>query len=270
MKSKEKVNAVIEFKSNGNIAVDFDDEYGSDFLYTGPNPSPDSRPNVNAKDEWGSIWENIGVSQLGEVKEFPLIDWVNKSDLHIPDIKDHNRWIGVESIDDKVRDLFLVGFGISIYERIHFIRGLENTWIDIHENRDELNWLLDILTDMNLYCIEKYRKAGLDGFITCDDWGLQDRLMINPTHFREIWKSHYAKIYETAHKAGLKTFLHSCGYITEILDDLIEIGLDVIQMDQQENMGLDKLSKRFAGRITFFNPVDIQAVLPYATEYLQD
>ena len=54
------------------------------------------------------------------------------------------------------------------------------------------------------------------------------------------------------------TFLHSCGYIVDILDDLIEIGLDVIQMDQQENMGLDLLGKRFGGRITFWCPVDIQ------------
>ena len=34
------------------------------------------------------------------------------------------------------------------------------------------------------------------------------------------------------------TLLHSCGYIMDILEDLIEIGLDVIQIDQQENMGL--------------------------------
>jgi hypothetical protein len=54
------------------------------------------------------------------------------------------------------------------------------------------------------------------------------------------------------------TFLHSCGYIVDILDDLIEIGLDVIQMDQQENMGLDLLGERFGGRITFYSPVDIQ------------
>lgn len=44
----------------------------------------------------------------------------------------------------------------------------------------------------------------------------------------------------------------------DILDDLIDAGLDVIQMDQQENMGLELLGERFAGRITFWCPVDIQ------------
>jgi hypothetical protein len=51
----------------------------------------------------------------------------------------------------------------------------------------------------------------------------------------------------------------------EILDDLIEIGLDVIQMDQQENMGLELLGERYGGRITFWCPVDIQATMVRGT-----
>jgi len=51
----------------------------------------------------------------------------------------------------------------------------------------------------------------------------------------------------------------------DILDDLIEIGLDVIQMDQQENMGLELLGERFGGRITFYCPVDIQNTMVYGS-----
>jgi len=89
--------------------------------------------------------------------------------------------------------------------------------------------------------------------------------MINPDDWRRIWKPRYKRIYEAAHKFGLLTFLHSCGYIADILDDLIEIGLDVIQMDQQENMGLDLLGQRFGGRITFWNPVDIQHTMAHGS-----
>jgi hypothetical protein len=51
----------------------------------------------------------------------------------------------------------------------------------------------------------------------------------------------------------------------EILDDLIEIGLDVIQMDQQENMGLELMGRQFGGRITFWCPVDIQMTMAHGT-----
>ena len=104
-------------------------------------------------------------------------------------------------------------------------------------------------------------RLGAHGFIFCDDWGLQNRLMISPKAWRAIWKPRYARIYQAAHEAGLLNFLHSCGYIVDILDDLIEIGLDVIHMDQQENMGLAVLGERFGGRLTFFAPVDIQQTL---------
>lgn len=148
---------------------------------------------------------------------------------------------------------------------MHFIRGLENTWADIYENPYELGMLIDLLVDMNLYAIERYASAEVDGFMFCDDWGLQSALMISPKSWKEIWKPRYAKIYQAAHNAGMLTFLHSCGYIVEILDDFIEIGLDVVQMDQQENMGLELLGKRFGGRISFWCPVDIQSTMVHGT-----
>jgi len=89
--------------------------------------------------------------------------------------------------------------------------------------------------------------------------------MISPEKWRELWKPCYVRIYEATHRAGFFTFLHSCGYIVEILGDLIEIGLDVIHMDQQENIGLELLGRRFDGRLTFFAPVDIQNTMVHGT-----
>ena len=46
----------------------------------------------NSVDEWGAIWDNIGVCNLGEVKDFPLKDWKDFDKLTIPDIRDPKRW----------------------------------------------------------------------------------------------------------------------------------------------------------------------------------
>ena len=56
----------------------------------------------------------------------------------------------------------------------------------------------------------------------------------------------------------MMTILHSCGDISSILDDLIDAGSRLIQMDQQQNMDLEYLGKKYKDRITFFCPVDIQ------------
>jgi len=257
MKSKEVVVRAIRFQGTDRLPYDFPDPYGTDFASVGMSPSPDNRPSSGV-DEWGAVWENIGVCSLGEVKRFPLLDWADFDRLPIPDIREPRRWESLKGARERAGDKFLLANGISIYERVHFIRGLQNAWMDIYDAPDRLGQLIDILVEMNLYAIERFAEAGADGYIFCDDWGLQTGLMIAPEAWRAIWKPRYARIYRAAHEAGLLTFLHSCGNIVDILDDLIEIGLDVVHMDQQENMGLALLGERFGGRITFFSPVDIQ------------
>jgi hypothetical protein len=261
MLSREIVRRTIRFENPTRLPFDFPEPYGSDFYWTGLSPSPDDRPRQGGYDEWGALWHTFGFSHLGEVKEYPLKDWADFPRLSVPDIHAPQRWACLEDLRQKAGDKFILANGISIYERVHFIRGLQDTWADIYDHPDELGALIDILVEMNLAAIAKYAAAGADGFIFCDDWGLQNRLMISPKAWRAIWKPRYARIYQAAHAAGLLTFLHSCGYIVEILDDLIEIGLDVIHMDQQENMGLELLGSRFGGRLTFFSPVDIQMTL---------
>jgi len=257
MTSRERVKRTITFQRPDRLPYDLPEPYGTDFYYTGLEPSPDARP-ANGPDEWGAVWKNIGSSYHGEVKEFPLKDWSNLKTLTIPDVAAPHRWKKVEIARSEAGEKCVLGFGLSIYERVHFLRGLENTWTDIYENPKQLAQLIDILVQMNLEVIRRYSNYGIDGYFFGDDWGLQDRLMISPEKWRELWKPAYAKIFNAAHDAGMFVVLHSCGYIVDILDDLIEVGLDVIHMDQQENMGLELLGQRFRGRITFFSPVDIQ------------
>jgi hypothetical protein len=264
MTPREVVQKTVLFEGADRIPYALTEVYGSDFTGVGMTPSPDARPRSGV-DEWGTRWANIGVSNLGEVEQPILVDWSDWDNLAIPNIKDPARWTSMQGARERAGDRFLLASGISIYERAHFVRGLENLWVDIHESPDELCRLLDVLVDMNLYAIERYATAGADGYIFCDDWGLQTQLMISPVSWRSFWKPCYARIYKAAHDAGLLTFLHSCGNIVEILDDFIEIGLDVIQMDQQENMGLDELGSRFGGRITFWCPVDIQGTMVRGT-----
>ncbi|MBD3386889.1 hypothetical protein GF407_18440 [candidate division KSB1 bacterium] len=264
MTSKEIVSRTIRFLGAERMPYDFPEKWGTDFYNICMDPSPDDRPRKGV-DEWGALWHNIGEMNLGEVKEYPLKGWKDLNSLQIPKVDDPKRWSKVAKEVKKAGDKFVLANGISIYERVHFIRGLENTWIDIYENTDKLGDLIDVLVEMNLTAIQKFSVLGAHGYIFPDDWGLQNRLMISPAEWRKIWKPRYQRIFAAAHKAGLLTFLHSCGNIVDILDDLIEIGLDVIQMDQQENMGLELLGKRFGGRITFYSPVDIQNTMVNGT-----
>ena len=257
MTSRERVRRTIHFEGADRLPYDLPDKYGSDFALGVMAPYVDMLL-PEGTDEWGCVWESTGKTNLGQVKEFPLKDWKDFDKLNIPDIRDPERWESVDGIRECVGDKFLLTMGISLFERVRCIRGFENAVTDIYESPGELGNLIDVLVDMNLVAIERYAEAGADGYMFLDDWGVQNSLMISPDAWRRIWKSRYERVYNAAHDAGLLTFLHSCGYIVDILDDLIEVGVDVLHMDQQENMGLEFIGERFGGRVTFFSPVDIQ------------
>lgn len=269
MTSKEIVRRTIRFERPERVARTTPPEYGSDVQGFNLSPSVDMRPGRGDRqvDEWGAVWENIGVCNLGEVKDFPLKSWDDWDKLVIPDVDAPHRWRELEAKAPEIRaaSLYNIGYGVSLYERIHFIRGLENTWTDLYLNPEKLQMLIDLLVEMNLRMIPRYAALGIDGYMFCDDWGLQDKLMIDPGHWRKFWKPAYRRVYQAARQAGMQTLLHSCGCIVDILDDLIDCGLDVIQMDQQQNMGLDLLARRFRGRITFWCPVDIQNTMTRGT-----
>ena len=260
MTSRQRVIATIERTGPDRLSRLLPEPWENDFAATGPRPSPDGR-HGNGTDEWGCVWQNIGVGNLGEVKVHPLDSWDKFPELVVPDARDPRRWQQIEADRAQAGDRFLYGTGVALYERVHFLRGLENTWMDLYDEPGKLGALIDLLADMNIALIEQYAAHGVDAIFMCDDWGLQDRLMIRPESWYELWQPRYARVFHAAHAGGLKTILHSCGYILDILPGLADAGLDVIQMDQQMNMGLEALS-RFRGKLTFFCPVDIQAVMP--------
>ena len=121
------------------------------------------------------------------------------------------------------------------------------------------------LADYQIGIIEEdYRlgKGRLHCNDTTDDWGTQNNLMISPDIFREIFKPQYKRIFDKAHECGMDIRFHTDGKINDILEDLIELGADIINIHQPNLVGIDEISKIGQGRICFEASVDIQDTLP--------
>lgn len=272
MTSKERVRRAVKFQGPDKVPVDLPEPYGSDFLHVGPDPHPDWRPSVRTperwEDEWGCIWEKLpGDKTMGQVKFHPLSDYALLETYRFPDYREPRRYESARRAiaEDGDEKFVLASVPLSFIHRLEYLRGHENAWTDPYLHPDELSGLLDHLADVAVDAIRNFAEIGADGIFSCDDWGLQDRPMVSPEVFREFFKPRYARVYGVAHELGMLTFLHSCGYIIDLLEDFIDAGLDVIQMDQQENMGLERLSESFGGRLCFWCPVDIQHTMVHGT-----
>jgi hypothetical protein len=271
--SRECTLRAIEFRNPDRIpictTIDHDNEYDAEMdlrMKVLANPDihycfhtdPDFVPARPGLDEWGCLWKSFGAT-MGEVVGNPIGEWEALDGwLAVPrDFKKTSRYLAARNLRNQHPDKFLMGgLGFVMMDLINF-RGYENYMTDLLLERESLDRLIDYIYACMDDIIDGYAAAGMDAVIAWEDWGLQKALMISPGLWREIYLERMARMVDRIHGHGMKYVLHSCGYILDIIEDLIAIGVDVLQLDQQRLMGLDALS-RFRGRIAFFNPVDIQ------------
>lgn len=272
MTSHERVVRAVTFTGPDRVPYNLPAPWGSDFQGCGVDPDPNRQPAIMTETEWEDefhcIWRKLpGDKTMGQVVGHPLSDYALLNDFEWPDYTVAARYESARRIcaDNPEAKFLLASIPMSLIHRLEYLRGHVEAWTDPYEHPEELRRLLNLLGDIAIEAIDRLADAGAHGIMSCDDWGLQDRPMLAPATFAEFFKPVYHRVYHHAHRRGLLTFLHSCGHITDLLEHFIAAELDVIQQDQQENMGVEELGRRFGGRLCFWCPVDIQQTMVRGT-----
>jgi len=66
-------------------------------------------------------------------------------------------------------------------------------------------------------------------------------------------------------KPDLMIQYHSCGFVTPLISDLIEAGVDVLNPVQPESMDFEQVYAEFGDRISFNGTIGTQTTMPFAT-----
>ena len=111
---------------------------------------------------------------------------------------------------------------------MQFIRGSANLYLDLLDQPEELFRLIGRIQDFYMKEMELWADTEVDALFIMDDWGAQNALLIAPSLWREIFKPLYKEYADMAHEKGKYMFMHSDGFILDILPDLVEIGIDAI------------------------------------------
>jgi uroporphyrinogen decarboxylase len=216
-------------------------------------------------DEWGCTFVSICPGIIGEVKNPLVQNYATDLERITPPVE----WVGagfdeVNAFCESTDRFVLGGSGIQPFERMQYLRGTENLYIDLIERPAGFLALRDLVHQFNLRSLEPWLGSRVDGITWSDDWGSQQALLIDPDLWRELFKPLYREYVEAVHRAGKFAFMHSDGHIFAIYEDLIEIGVDAIN-SQLFCMDIDEIARRFKGRITFWGEICRQHLLPYAT-----
>ncbi len=213
------------------------------------------------RDEWGVTWASLTDYDKGEVVAAAVADWADLDRYAPPDMGRREHYADAARRFAQNPDHFrigsLPGFVFNIARKL---RKLDNYLCDVMLERANVERLHAIVREQLLAAIDRYAEAGADAVSFPEDWGTQDRLMISPALWREMFRPEFETLCGRAHGHGMYVWMHSCGKITAIIEDLIDCGVDVLQFDQPRLHGIDTLAS-YEGRVTFQCPVDIQTTL---------
>lgn len=158
------------------------------------------------------------------------------------------------------------------FQTAQLMRGMDQFLVDLAINPEYACSIMDHIMEFVLEDARCTLEAG-KGLYTFaeynDDVASQRGLLISPDMWRKYLKPRMLKFCDLVHSYGAKVKYHSCGSVYAIIPDLIEIGVDILNPIQPLALDMDpfKLKEKFGEKLCFHGAIDIQELLPQASEH---
>lgn len=219
----------------------------------------------HVKDVFGVVWDRSIDKDIGNVAGCVLPGPTLKH-YSLPDPLDRRFFSEIPTRIARYGDRFRVfQIGFSLYERAWTLRGMQNLLMDFYDHPDFVHTLLESIADYNITQIREALKYEIDAIYFGDDWGQQRGLQMGPKLWHQFIYPVLKRMYAVVHAAGKYVFIHSCGDVDEVFEDLIGIGLNCFNPFQPEVMEVEACMEHYRGRLTFHGGLSTQRTLPFGT-----
>ena len=164
--------------------------------------------------------------------------------------------------EDRQRFCYVQSYGI--FEACNAAFGIENHLCYMLLYPDEMKEFYARQLAWNLKYIHNVMDLGVDMVHISDDWGSQKSLLFSPKSWKEFIYPGHKKMAEEVKKRGKFLSLHSDGWIREVVDDVVEIGYDLMH-PWQENAGMsyDLYLNNYQNKIALMGGLCVQSVLGF-------
>ena len=208
--------------------------------------------------EWGFTWERLDET-MGQPKDYVLANWDNLPNLKIPDPADPQRFLDVIEFNRKYPDRFrMASLGLSGFTTMWCLRGFDKLMLDIAVNPERVDILADLVFGFENQLIAELSRFDFDAVAFYDDWGTQTGMLISPGKWREVFRQRYEHQFKLVHELGMYVYFHCCGQYLPIIQDLIEVGVDVLNISQPNLYDIPEIGRLFGGKVCFICPVSYQ------------
>jgi hypothetical protein len=158
-------------------------------------------------------------------------------------------------------------------KQVHGIRDVEEWYVSTVSRRDYVYKVFEGQCEIavkNLDVLSKAFGTMVQAvFVTGTDFGAQNGLFISRKAYRDLYMPFHKIINDYIHKhTSWKTFIHSCGCVSDLIPDFIEAGFDILNPVQTSTRGMEpeRLKKEYGGDLVFWGGgVDTQRTLPFGS-----
>ncbi len=165
----------------------------------------------------------------------------------------------------------ILNMPIGIIHQGQFLRGFGDWLKDLYKNRAFTEKMMDMIAEHWIAVAENALDICgdiVDIVFFGDDLAGQLAPLFDPAIYRELLKPRHARMIDAVkRKADVKVLYHSCGAVSQLVDDLIDIGVDALNPVQVAagDMEPASLKRRFGDRIAFWGGIDTQRILPFGS-----
>lgn len=159
------------------------------------------------------------------------------------------------------------GMQCTVWETAWYMRGMENLMMDMMSEDEMATVLLDKVTNNAIIRATSYAKSGVDVLFLGDDIGMQHSIMMSEELYCNWLKPRLKKVIDAARAVNpdIIVFYHSCGYVTPLIEHLIEAGIDVLNPVQPECMKFNEIHAMYGDRLSFNGTIGTQTTMPFGT-----
>jgi uroporphyrinogen decarboxylase len=221
--------------------------------------------NNRLQDVFSVVWDRNIDKDIGNVEGCVLSE-PTLEHYTFPDPLDQRFFNGIPLRIAEYSDRFRVfQIGFSLYERAWTLRGMQNLLMDFYDHPQFVSSLFNTIADYNIAQVKEAVKYDIDAVYFGDDWGQQYGLQMGPKIWRKFIYPVLVRMYHAVNESGKYVFIHSCGDVDELFDDLIEIGVNCFNPFQPEVMDVAALHRQYQGRLVFHGGLSTQNTLPYGS-----
>lgn len=205
------------------------------------------------------VWYPLGQAETpDDLDTYPFLqtDWIEGADS-----------LAAEIARLKANDRFVYGLVDQAFKQAWMLRGMHSVLMDFLINPDLINAIYDrMYAFMSAYCARLVR-AGVDMIQLIGDLGMQNTLFISPAVWRDFDKWRVRELIRELKgiNPDLKLYMHTDGDVRQIIEDLIEVGIEVLNPIQPECMDPVQIKRQYGDRLTLHGAVSLQRTLPFGT-----